>query len=764
MRIGLLACLACVLSHSPAFALDAHPRFEPSVHRIAPHENAQHALIARLIEAVPGDIIQLEAGRYEFDTELNLNCSHITIRGAGPQQTVLSFKQQQFGSEGLTATGDAFVIENLAVEDTIGNAIKVLGADGATFRNVRVEWTRGPDSDNGAYGIYPVQCKNVLIDHCEVYAASDAGIYVGQCQDVIVRHSKAERNVAGIEIENTVRADVYENIATNNTGGILVFDLPGLQVTNGGHVRVFDNKVFENNLPNFAPGGTMVAGVPTGTGVMVMATDEVEIFRNEIRDHQTTNVSVVSFLITERKIKNATYDPFSESISIHDNLISGGGKRPAGRVAELLTPVVGKTFPDIFYDGIVNPAKLVDGSLPKELSLRLDGNRDQKGQPATFANFRIGDFSLKNVRAGSYKVDRDVQYYVGRREPLPAVRLQPHSSPETAVNSALTVYHSAPRRLSEWKLFYGEINEQQPAEGVLPYELNTALFSDATAKHRFIRLPDGESMEWDDETALRFPIGTAIAKTFGYPHDARDPGAGERLLETRIELRKADGWYGYSYIWNDRQSDAELALGGGVIEASWIGEDGEPLSNRYQVPNANQCLSCHAQNVKYEPLGPTARNLNRPDGQLNDWITARHVTGSPDAADRPRLAAYTDSHSGTLDDRARAWLEVNCAHCHNPQGTARTSGLDLRVVQNDPAKFGVWKSPVATGRGSGGHSYDIVPGRPDASILMHRIESEEPGVRMPNLSRNMIHDESARLIRDWIAAMPSEDRDAAAQP
>ena len=303
---GLMFNLGCQKSH------------EGKTYVIHPGDNDQYELQNRLINAVPGDVIQLEKGIYTFNTELSVVEDNITIRGRGHEDTILSFKDQEIGSEGIRVTGNAFGIEYLAVEDTVGNAIKVLGAEGVIFRGVRVEWTNGTDSDNGAYGIYPVQCSDVLIEDCIARAASDAGIYVGQSRNVIVRRNLAEMNVAGIEIENTIGADVYENVATNNTGGLLVFDLPGLEVINGRDIRVYNNRIVGNNTPNFATEGTMVAGVPTGTGLMIMATDRVEVFENEISDNDSTAISVVSFLITGRKISQTRYDPYPEGIYLYD--------------------------------------------------------------------------------------------------------------------------------------------------------------------------------------------------------------------------------------------------------------------------------------------------------------------------------------------------------------------------------------------------------------------------------------------------------------
>lgn len=732
---------------------DVKDLLAPRTYVIANGPEAAFQLQERLIDSIPGDIIQLEAGEYRFDSQLDVTCDNLTIRGRGPDKTILSFQGQDVGSEGLVATGDAFLIEDLAVEDSVGNAIKVLGSNGVIFRRVRTEWTNGPDADNGAYGIYPVQCKNVLIENCTAIAASDAGIYVGQSEDVIVRNCRVEWNVAGIEIENTLRADVHDNVATNNTGGILVFDLPGLQLTNGGHVRVFNNRIFKNNTKNFAHAGNMVAAVPQGSGLMIMATDHVEVFENEIADNQTCAISIVSFLITERPVKDPAFDPYPEGIWIHNNQILRGGNQPSGKFGTLLAPVIGIPFPQIFFDGIINVRKLVVGKMPEEFSLRLSDNGD-----ITFANGNVSQLTPENVFFNKYHVDRDLTNYTGELKSLAAVKLSDFPAPPPNGNPAVEVYRQTPRLLSAWNLFAGDPRDQQPAEGIFRYDLNTPLFSDGTAKHRFVRLPSHKAMVFEPNSVFEFPVGTVIVKTFAMPHDQRTPEASQQLLETRIEELRDNGWYGYSYIWDEQQSDARLALGGGRREVKWLDETGKTVSNDYQIPNANQCITCHGQEGKFQPLGPTARNLNRSlihssMNQLAEWQSNGWLKDCPDIESLPSLPVYNEPSTGSLEQRARAWLDVNCAHCHNPVGSARTSGLDLSLLQKDPARYGVWKSPVATGRGSGGRKFDIVPGKPDESILIYRIESNEPGVRMPNLARNLTHTESIELIREWIASI-----------
>ena len=648
-------------------------------------------------------------------------------------------------------------MEGLAVEDTAGNAVKVLGARNVTFHDVRTEWTGEAKASNGAYGLYPVLCSNVLIDSCVAIGASDAGIYVGQSRRVIVRDSRAERNVAGIEIENTIDADVYDNVATNNAGGLLVFDLPGLQQKAGRNVRLFRNRVFANNHINFATPGSAVSTVPAGTGVMIMATDQVEVFDNDINDNQTGNLALVSYMMTGKKIKDKTFDPISESVSIHDNRFSGGGKSPQGEMGRMLA-VIGKRLPDILYDGVVNPKRLVDGELPDALKHSIINNGD-----ATFIDFKYADLNIEGIRTGKFIPSTDLSPYAKPLPPIAETELADHDSPASVADKAVLAYRAAPKRLSEFNLFEGNGSTQQPAEGVVPYSLNTTLFTDHAAKHRFIRIPVGSSIGYTDQGILDFPNGTVIAKTFSYPYDRRDLDKGERLLETRIELLQDGEWYGYSYLWNDEQTDATLLLGGGELNVSWIHDDGSEVSNRYEIPNANQCLNCHSQNKAYVPIGPTAMNMNREfdfaDGKANqlDHLADIHqLVNLPVPEKRKRMPVSDDAATGSLDHRARAWLDVNCAHCHSPLGTARTSGLDLRFAQSDPSKFGVWKTPVAAGHGTGGNEYDIVPGEPDKSILLYRMDSKDPSIRMPNVGRSMVHSESVSLIRQWIAAMPKE--------
>lgn len=326
----------------------------------------QKQLLERLIDAKPGDVIDIPAGTYRFDRSLSLRVSGVTIRGAGMDKTILSFKGQVSGAEGLLVNASDFTLENLAIEDSKGDGIKINEGENITIRGVRVEWTGGPKTTNGAYGIYPVKTRNVLIEDSVAIGASDAGIYVGQSQNIVLRRSRAERNVAGIEIENSINADVYENIATGNTGGILVFNMPNL--SQAGHsTRVFKNRVFGNNTGNFAAKGAAVASVPAGSGIVINSNDRVEIFDNDIADNDTANIIISSYFSTNYMNKSGvekTFDPYPEDIYIYGNRFKGGGESPDGMDLKALKVAMyglNGRFPDVLWDGFLNKDRKVDG-------------------------------------------------------------------------------------------------------------------------------------------------------------------------------------------------------------------------------------------------------------------------------------------------------------------------------------------------------------------------------------------------------------------
>jgi parallel beta-helix repeat protein len=351
--------------------------------RIRPGPEAEQQLQTALIEARPGDTVQLARGRFELTSGLSLDVDRVTIRGEGEDRSILAFDNQRRGAEGLLVTSDGVVLRDFAVENARGDAIKVRDCNGITFRGVRAEWTRGPNPENGAYGLYPVNCTNVLIQDSIARGASDAGIYVGQSRNIIVRDNLAEYNVAGIEIENSFNADVFGNRARHNTGGILVFDLPGLPQKGGHSIRVFANTIGSNNTANFAPAGNIVASVPAGTGVLIMANRDVHVFDNEIGNNGTVNVLITAY---RAEFDDRDYNPLPRSIVIRDNQFGAAGFAPAGDFAALTQ--AGVVLPDVLWDG----ANLYSvGGAPRMEASRIvvRDNRSARTGQATFLSLGL---------------------------------------------------------------------------------------------------------------------------------------------------------------------------------------------------------------------------------------------------------------------------------------------------------------------------------------------------------------------------------------
>ena len=398
------------------------PAKPEGVIRVDPGPDAPKRAQAAMINAKPGDVIEFGEGKFDFRSTLSLDVSGVTVRGQGPDKTILSFKEQGQGTggEGLLITSKENVtLRDFAVEDARGDAIKSQGTRRIVFRNVRAEWTGGPKETNGGYGFYPVICTDVVIENCTAIGASDAGIYVGQSENILVRGNTVRQNVAGIEIENSIRADVFDNFATDNSGGILVFTMPDLPKKEGRHCRVFLNRVLANNHENFAPKGNTVAGVPPGTGIMIMANDQVEVFDNTIEQNQTAGVSVVSYLIMDKPVADPKYDPFCEAIHVYGNRFASNGGKPAGALGELLNKALGTPLPDILYDGIVDPKKVVGGKLPDDLAIRIHDNGK-----AGFANFDAMALKTAAETGKAPNIVRDTKAYDGPIKALDAVSIE----------------------------------------------------------------------------------------------------------------------------------------------------------------------------------------------------------------------------------------------------------------------------------------------------------------------------------------------------
>ena len=383
-----------------------------AVQVIQPSENSYQDIQEALILAEPGDVVRLTAGTFYLRDSLSLDVNGVQVEGEGMNQTILDFSDQQSGAQGLSVTSDNVTLQDFSIQNAKGDAIKVKGVTNIKFLRVKTEWTNGPSSENGAYGLYPVESTNVLIDGCVAIGASDAGIYVGQSKNIIVRNSRAEYNVAGIEIENSYYADVFNNLATNNTGGILIFDLPGLPQQGGHHVRVFNNRSVGNNTDNFAPEGNIVGEVPRGTGIIIQANSDVEIFDNEIGDNDTVNIAVVTY---GNETDDQTYYPHPKSIQIHGNEFGPTGYNPdtsKGELAQILFDLSGGNMPDIFWDGLVPLSQIIFGQ-PQDEKMIITNN----GDGSLLAIKPIG-FMLPYLKPAIL----DINEFDGQISPLPKVK------------------------------------------------------------------------------------------------------------------------------------------------------------------------------------------------------------------------------------------------------------------------------------------------------------------------------------------------------
>ena len=312
--------------------------------------------------------------------------------------------------------------------------------------------------------------------------------------------------------------------------------------------------------------------------------------------------------------------------------------------------------------------------------------------------------------------------------------------------------------LSEYRFFKGNLRNLEPNNRVLPYELINPLFTDYALKARFVYIPPGKAANYSDSGVLEFPVGSVLIKNFYYSSDQIVGEEQDRIIETRLLVHRADGWDALPYIWNEEQTDATLEIAGGTREMT-ISHNGEEHQFTYLVPNKNQCKGCHISGTTMTPIGPKASNLNSSlafiDGkanQLKKWESESMLAGLPGELAAAQVA-WDDPAGGSLDERAKAYLEINCGHCHSQEGPASTSGLYLVRSEDRPTHLGICKTPVAAGQGSGDNTYDIAPGNADGSILVYRMESLDPGIRMPEVGRSLVHQEGVELISAWIDGM-----------
>lgn len=309
------------------------------------------------------------------------------------------------------------------------------------------------------------------------------------------------------------------------------------------------------------------------------------------------------------------------------------------------------------------------------------------------------------------------------------------------------------RTLSAYGFFSGKLGDLNPTESVLPYELNSPLFTDYAGKARFISLPSGSTFTYQEEEVFDFPEGSTLIKNFYYPTEED----GKKIIETRLLILEPFGWRPITYIWNEEQTEAYFYMLGAQIPVTATDDDGISHNINYGVPDINQCKNCHMKDKGTMPIGPSARQLNRSVVINGDTVNQLEyyrpfITGMPDISIVDAVVDYSDS-THPINERARAYLDSNCGNCHRPEGSAKTSGLNLNYYESDMYKVGINKSPIAAGKASGDRLYDITPGNPDGSILLYRMESTDPDVMMPEMGRSLIHKEGVELIRSWIESL-----------
>jgi parallel beta-helix repeat protein len=389
-------------------------------------QSIERTLQTQFITVEDGGTVELPEGNFMFTRTLTLDGkSNITIRGKGMEKTILSWKNQTEGAQGLQiSNGKNIVLEDFSVEDAKGDNLKVNDTQGITLRRVRSVWADGPKTENGAYALYPVLCKNVLIEECIAMGSSDAGIYVGQSDSVIIRNNKAYWNVAGIESENSKWVEIYGNEAYHNTGGILVFDLPGL-TTYGHTTKVFKNTIRSNNYKNFAQAGNIVASIPPGSGMMILATHNIEIYDNDFRDNTTVGIAIVSYelvaalnegeaeqegaiggvqTVDNRYKEDSLYNPFPYDVFIHSNRFANKHWFPTLKndIGKLLLMKSAFNPPDILYDGIADPERpqrnICIGDNGKITFINLDAANDFKGLSKDVTEFGCTEITEVTTR------------------------------------------------------------------------------------------------------------------------------------------------------------------------------------------------------------------------------------------------------------------------------------------------------------------------------------------------------------------------------
>ena len=857
--------------------------------RICPGPDAQKEAFVALFEAREGDTLSFCAGRFEFDRGLSLHDRRgITIKGAGKDQTVLSFKSSELPEGLFIARVEGLTLQGLTIEDTPERGVWIKDSTSVTVRDLRVQWSgyascgAGPAAPacqvKGNMGLVVGNGRHVLIEDSEFFGAAGDGVQIGEGRDVTVRRSRADYNSTGFSFIKTYRGLVEDSVATNNTSGLVAFEETFGARRYGGKIIVRNNRFVGNNSTRSSL---------TGFGMVLGAEDQVEVHGNEISGNGFTGIVIINGEYVTRTARSRKFDAFPKGIDVHDNVFrDNGGVAPSDPLNASIAARNGGKSAHILWDGAVDQPNdcaavptdedFVPLNKPNPDSAREEGRTDERGRPQfqesdpepacrwTAWKFDgqgklkpengiyIRNNRFENTRPNELRVDdflnfelrfpadmqttkvpvfHDLAAHAGSLPPLAepslprfvakpaevrpdaaAIAAACSAPPAGEVNWAALARYNCPL-LHQYGLFADPRDPRSKPNGFgVPYEINSALFSDYAVKYRVLFLPPGgkaiygdhagDPTTTDDDNVMRglqLPVGTVIAKTFAFrKDDATGKVLSENVVETRLLIKREENgtplWVGMAYIWKDTGAGrvAELHLEGGhaAVEFDYLDKDPDVkdasgkrrryvgATGRYSIPEAANCAQCHGggkREAGAAPISLKPRYLNRnnacPNGaasmnQLQCLESLGLLQGLPADAKaiekHPRWNVPGDSglpanSPADVQQRTRAYLEINCAHCHTQGGKTEDYVLFLDSFRPVDEWYGICKPPI-TAPLMGGRNYDIVPGHADQSVLPHRDMSPESVVRMPQLARSLVNNEARELVSTWInVALPALD-------
>ncbi|MFT7623312.1 MAG: parallel beta-helix repeat protein [Myxococcota bacterium] len=705
---------------------------------VAPGDQDQDTIQAALSAALTDQTVCLEAGIYQVTRQLRVARLGVTLRGAG-ETTVLDFN----GST-LSPNGVALINDDTGVRDLLIRGASGAGVSGVARHNVHVNNVVVEGAGAVRFGIDFISGDGIVVEGNTVTGATRAAIRLSRGFRGRVANNDLSDSGAGLELEASTSIGVDANQIHGNTIGVLITNTPGLPGAVGSRAKLKDNVIDGNNGASIAtaPGIDSVSGI----GVLIVASDRNEVAGNTIRNNQSAGIAILSregTILPASRV--ADFDAIVESSHVFDNTYEGNAGAPTGFAKDLGAA-------DVVWDGCIPDG---DVAADKRTCIREPAgtvlNLDVCGQGDTDVDCELTAFNTPEACSSK----------VGCPDIDPA---QPEA------NETCEMPYP---RLSDYGFFGRDaLAAMVPTERVLPYEVSASLWADGAEKWRYLALPaNGETIAFKDLGTWILPTGAVLIKSFGYPLDEREPNGARRLIETRLLIHTSGGWVGHSYVWNDAQTEAHRYPAGLETTLSFTDKTGAAVERPYLAPSPERCADCHGWSGRQVPLGLNTRMLNRMvsrDGQQTaqiQWLADAGAFAFP-PQQTGRLAHPSPyDETADLNGRARAWLDTNCGHCHRPGSAAEETDLVLAAAATEDAQLGICQESVyAGGAGDDTVAYTIVPGDPDASLMVQRIAVAGSEFRMPPLPLQTLDSQGLELIRAWIADMPARDCAAEATP